>query len=293
MPDYKLVDPFLNMPKTPEEAKANRLDDPNMKRWFKDSRVLWEGATFEDMVANMDMAGIEKGIITASAGGDPSFGSVWSVGRSTTEEQFEAACARFFEARRVSGGRLQGCLSVDPTGMMTSVRRVEKAVREYGFNHIWMMPALVGLPANHRVYYPIYAKCAELGVPVKINAGFPGPLRFGTLQRTINLDEVCIAFPELTVVACHVGHPWHLETVAMLQKHANFYLVTSGFAPKHVPKEIFDVANRRVPHKLMWSSDYPVLPMERCAREGWEVPLKDEVKRRYLRENAIEVFKLG
>ena len=43
----------------------------------------------------------------------------------------------------------------------------------------------------------------------------------------------------------------------------------------------------------MWSSDYPLLPMQRCAREGWEVPLKDEVKRRYLRENTLEVFKLG
>ena len=53
-----------------------------------------------------------------------------------------------------------------------------------------MMPAHIGLPANHRVYYPIYAKCVELGVPVKINCGVPGPLRFAHLQRTINLDEV-------------------------------------------------------------------------------------------------------
>jgi len=32
--------------------------------------------------------------------------------------------------------------------------------------------------------------------------------------------------------------------------------------------------------------------MDRCARESWEVPLREEVKRRYLRYNAIEVFKL-
>ncbi len=43
----------------------------------------------------------------------------------------------------------------------------------------------------------------------------------------------------------------------------------------------------------MWASDYPLLPMDRTAREGWEVPLKEEVKRRYLRDNAIEVFKLN
>ena len=38
---------------------------------------------------------------------------------------------------------------------------------------------------------------------------------------------------------------------------------------------------------------YALLPMDRCAREGWELPIKDEVKRRYLRDNAIEVFKLN
>jgi predicted TIM-barrel fold metal-dependent hydrolase len=176
---------------------------------------------------------------------------------------------------------------------MAAVRRLERAVRDYGFNHAWIMPSMVGLPPDHKVYYPIYAKCAELGVAIKINVGMPGPVTRAVNQRSICLDEVCIAFPELTVVAAHVGHPWHLEVVAMLQKHANFYLITSGFAPKHVPQEIWDVANKRVPHKIMFSSDYPILPMSRCVNEAWDVPLKDDVKRRWLRENAIELFKLG
>ena len=63
--------------------------------------------------------------------------------------------------------------------------------------------------------------------------------------------------------------------------------------PKRVPQELWQFANSRGANKLMWASDYPLLPMERTAREGWEVPLKEEVKRRYLRDNAIEVFKLN
>ena len=89
-----------------------------------------------------------------------------------------------------------------------------------------------------------------------------------------------------------MGHPWHLETVALLQKFPNFYMITSGFAPKHVPQELWQFANSRGAHKVLWSSDYPILPMQRCATEGHAVPLKEEVKRRYLRDNAIEVFKL-
>src|SRR5262249_51712785 len=163
----------------------------------------------------------------------------WDVGQDVQDDEFEAACQRFVRAREVSKGRLQGCISIDPTGMMAAVRRLERAVRDYGFNHAWIMPSMVGLPPDHKVYYPIYAKCAELGVAIKINVGMPGPVTRAVNQRSICLDEVCIAFPELTVVAAHVGHPWHLEVVAMLQKHANFYLITSGFAPKHVPQEIW------------------------------------------------------
>src|SRR5207249_2639743 len=87
--EYKLVDPFLNMPKTPEEAKRNPVTDPNIARWFKDSRVLFEGATFEQMVQNMDEAGIEMGIVTAAPEGDGGR-STWSVGSNVSDEAFEA-----------------------------------------------------------------------------------------------------------------------------------------------------------------------------------------------------------
>jgi predicted TIM-barrel fold metal-dependent hydrolase len=175
---------------------------------------------------------------------------------------------------------------------MKATRRLERAVKDFGAIAVHLMPATTGLPANHQSYYPVYAKAAELGVPVKINTGFPGPsTKMGELQRTENLDEICVAFPELTVCATHVGHPWHLATVAMLQKHANFRLITAGFAPKHVPEEIWRAANTSAGHKVMWSSDFPVLPMDRTANEGWDVPLKEEVRRKYLRDNALETFK--
>ena len=289
MPEYKLIDPFLNMPRVPGTGPATQ--DPNIARWFKDSKALFNGATNEEMVADMDEAGIEMGIITASGGSVPT--SPYAIGQEVSDEVFDAACQRFAGMKKQFPDRLYGCVGIDPTGIMKAVRQLERAVRDYGFNSCWMMPGLVGLPAHHAVYFPIYAKCVELGIPVKINVGVPGPLRFGEVQRPFHLDEVCIAFPELTVVGTHVGHPWHIETVALLQKHSNFFLITSGFAPKHVPEEIWRFANSRGAHKVMWSSDYPILPMQRCAKEGWEVPLKDEVRRRYLRENAIEVFKLG
>ena len=45
----------------------------------------------------------------------------------------------------------------------------------------------------------------------------------------------------------------------MLIKHPNVYAMTSGWAPKYVPEEIWNVQRKRNNTKLMWSSDYPIL----------------------------------
>ena len=288
---YKLIDPFFNL-RDPETVPPM---DANMARWFKGSPHLVHGYTFEDMIAEMDKAGIEKGILlTAGQSANKHPGTPWKVGMDITDEAFEEALAKLDDWCKRSKGRLYPQIWIDPAEGMNAVRRLEQAVKDIGCIAAHLMPSRTGLPANHKSYYPVYAKASELEIPVKINTGVPGgSTRMGYTQYTGNLDEICVAFPDLTVIATHVGHPWHLETVAMLQKHANFRLITAGFAPKHVPEEIWRAANTRAQHKVIWSSDFPVLPMDRCADEGWEVPLKDDVRRRYLRENALETFKMG
>ena len=296
---YKLIDPFINLPTPPG---VQRFSDPNMRRWFKGSRHALEGATFEDTMAELDRVGIEKALMCMTPGivalikGTPAShpGTPWTVGASVTDELFYEGCEFLADWCSRSNGRLYGHAMIDPTEGMNAVRRLERSVREFGFVSVHFMPASVNIPANHPTCYPIYAKCTELGIPIKINCGVPGAgARMAWTQQTMYLDEVCVAFPELLVVATHVGHPWHHETVALLQKHANVRLITSGFVPKHVPEEIWHVTNTRASHKVMWSSDWPVLPMDRCVTEGWDAPLRnDEIRRRYLRDNALETFKL-
>src|SRR5260370_1092127 len=152
--------------------------------------------------------------------------------------------------------------------------------------------SFTGRRPNKASTSPISAKCWELARPIKINVGLPGPMRPAAIQHPLMLDEVMLAFPELTVIGVHLGHPWQREVIALLQKYPNFYLVISAWAPKYVPQEIWDVANtRRGINKIMWATDYPAMSVERCVREGWEVPLKEEARRRYLRDNALEVFR--
>ena len=74
-------------------------------------------------------------------------------------------------------------------------------------------------------------------------------------------------------------------------RQSNFYLVISAWAPRYVPQEIWELANTRLGfNRIMSATDYPAMAVERCVREDWEVPLKDEARRRYLRDNALGVF---
>ena len=41
----------------------------------------------------------------------------------------------------------------------------------------------------------------------------------------------------------------------------------------------------------MEACDHPLISLKRCAREGWKVPLNDNARRGYLRENVLKIFK--
>jgi predicted TIM-barrel fold metal-dependent hydrolase len=76
----------------------------------------------------------------------------------------------------------------------------------------------------------------------------------------------------------------------MLLKHPNVYAMTAGWAPKYVPEEVQRFAERRNPRKLMWASDYPILPLDRTVTEGRALALTGDSRAGYLGGNALKVF---
>jgi predicted TIM-barrel fold metal-dependent hydrolase len=290
--DIKLMDAFINMPVPPGQVPERQS---SVRRWFKDSKALMEGYTVEELVRDMDEAGVEKGLLTARYGwhvpGTRPVGPL-ATSHGIEDEDFDRFCQEAAEAVGKFPDRFAATIVVDPMGGMAAVRQLERAVKEYGFVACRLLPSIGGYPIGHPLCYPIYTKCIELEIPITINIGMPGPMRPARMQRPMDLDEILLLYPELVVVGAHIGHPWHLETVALLQKHQNFHLVTSGWAPKYIPEEILKYMNSRGAEKVMWASDFPLLSVERAAREGRELGLKDEVMTGYLRENCARVFKL-
>ena len=142
--------------------------------------------------------------------------------------------------------------------------------------------------------YPLYAKCIELDIPICICTGVPGPRVPMACQKTELLDEVCWFFPELKIVMRHGAEPWDDLAVKLMLKWPNLYYSTSAFAPKYYPKPIIDYANTRGADKVMYAGYFPMgLSLERIFTELPNVPLKDDVRPKFMRDNAVRVFNLG
>ena len=181
----------------------------------------------------------------------------------------------------------------DPNRGMEAVRtsKASRSCRREGRERVPVRPQSPGADQRQEVL-PDLRKCVELDIPINVCAGVPGP-RVPFAQYVGLIDEVCWFFPELKFVTRHGCEPWADLAVKLLLKWPNLYYSTSAFAPKYYPKDVVDFANTRGADKVMYAGYFPMgLSLERIFGEMPDVPFRDHVWPKFLRENAIRVFKL-
>ena len=240
------------------------------------------GMTTEEIIDNMDAAGVDRLMLSAFGYGD------YHIIRN---EEVAEICAKHPD-------RFTGVGTVDPRGKpMDVVREVERLSKELGLRGVRLEPyaygdGMVGGPPNTKMYWPVYVKCIELGLPVAIQVGHTGPLLPSEAGRPIYLDEVALAFPELVIIGCHIGQPWHEEMMILAWKHPNVYVETSARTPKHWPEEFVKFASTYGQDKVLWATDYPLLTFDRTLKELRELGVSDTAYRKIVRDNTIRAFGL-
>lgn len=198
-------------------------------------------------------------------------------------------------------GRLSGIASVSPNmGLSAAVAEVGASYAR-GLRMVSLAPYKDGILSSDKKYYPIYAKCAELGMAVVIHTAF----NFGRglkldCGRPLHLDDVATDFPELTIIASHGGWPWVPEMVAVAWHHDNIYIELSGQRAKYLGKDgsgwetIFNYGNGPLRSRILWSAASPYLHLETQLAELKELPFKDKALNCILQTNPYELLtKLG
>jgi predicted TIM-barrel fold metal-dependent hydrolase len=84
-------------------------------------------------------------------------------------------------------------------------------------------------PLNDKRMWPFYEKACELDIALTIHTGmaYVSP---NTCRHTlpIQLDDICLDFPDLKIIAYHMGWPYHEELFGLAGKHKNLYVSMSG-----------------------------------------------------------------
>jgi predicted TIM-barrel fold metal-dependent hydrolase len=280
------IDCVVN-PITPEIMKMR----PDWAQSFWSGKIgreasLAAGVTHERMLEMMDRAGIERAFLVATKTGRLGLPGSWHLPYETVA----AAVARHPD-------RFSGLAGLDPTEGMRGVRELERAVRELGFIGGHMYPHWFELAPDQARWYPFYAKCVELDVPVQMQVGqsliYTPEQRLRSVGRPITLDAVACDFPELRLVGIHVGIPWSDEMIAMAWKHPNVYIGCDAHSPKYWPQSFVHYINTFGQDKVLFGTDYPVLDFVRTREELESLQLRDESKRKLLRENALRVYRLS
>lgn len=176
---------------------------------------------------------------------------------------------------------------------MDAVREVRRCVNELGFAGIRVIPWLWELPPNDRRYYPVYAECVEQDVPFCLQVGHTGPLKPSEPGRPIPyLDDVLREFPDLTVVAGHIGHPWTEEMQALATKYEDVYIDASAYKPKRYPDEFVEFCRTYGSEKVLFGTNYPMIQPGVCLDGVDDLDLGEEARERFLHGNAEAAFGL-
>jgi predicted TIM-barrel fold metal-dependent hydrolase len=251
----------------------------SLRRWTG-GQIPEEELDIEMTVAAMDAAGVDFGLLSA-----------WSAPHQPP----------LISNEEVSGwvqahpDRFAGLACVDLNKPMEAVRELRRCIEELGFKGLRVIPWLWEAPPTDRRYYPLFAACIELGVPFFTQVGHTGPMRPSETGRPIPyIDQVALDFPELVIVAGHIGYPWTEEMIAVARKHENVYIDTSAYVPKRYPVELIAYMQSGTGrNKVMFGTNYPMIFHQQALAGTDSLGLDDEVRELFLAGNARRVLRVA
>lgn len=254
---------------------------PEVARLFQQSgsaKLLETGLTAEQIVIAMDRAGIQT--LMLSAWHRP---GQWIYHNDDIAEMIHQFPDRFC-----------GVAAVNLEKPVQAVRELERAVKELGFKALRVVPWLWNRPPNDKFYFPLYVKCIELDIAFCTQVGHTGPLMPSETGRPVPyLDEVALIFPELKIVAGHIGFPWTDEMIGVAWKHENVFIDTSAYLPRYYPPQLLQYMKTYGQDKVLFGTNFPQLSLEKCVQQVQELGLSAEIQAKFFAENARRVFKLG
>lgn len=213
------------------------------------------------------------------------------MGFTDDTNEFAARYAAAAPERLIPFGGVHPRFTKDPEG------QVEHAL-DLGIRALKIHPPHQVYPANAytmglEALGRIYRRCEERGLPVMVHTGtsiFPGARsKYG---NPMELDDVAIDFPDLTILMAHGGRPlWMEEAFFILRRHRNVYLELSGIPPQRL-LEYFPRLSE-MGDRALWGTDWPspgIKSMRSNLDHFLALPLESGLKDAITRTTPLRLF---
>ena len=247
------------------------------------------GMDDDTMIAALDQAGIDRTLITG-------FDEFSSVHETFIPNELVAGIADRHPDRFIPFA------GADVLAGMDAVRGFEELVRDRGFRGLSVRPFMVGVPADDRRYYPLYAKCVELDVPVSIHSSANWTtVSVSDLGHPRHIDVVAADFPELKLIMSHAGYPWVLESALLAWKYEHVYLELAAHRPRYLAtpgtgwEPLLRYGTTTIKDKVLFGTGWFLLgrPPGQVADEFRALPVPEDVLQRWLWRNAEALLGAG
>ena len=242
--------------------------------------------SIEDLVKDMDEAGVEKGVIL---GQDV---------RSAKKKEFKNYTLPNEELKKIQDRYPERFVcfgSVDPRSE-DALKKLDQMAREYQFRGLKLHCDAIDMYPNDKKLYPIYEKCVEYGLVVLHHTGTTGlgycKIKFG---KPLDIDDIAQDFPELKIICAHFGWPWMNECFAVATRNPNVYVDFSGWLARYFPTTLITYMNGLLRDKMLFGTDYPMIRTPLWMKEFDEFcrpKLKEGVAVKLLGENARALLDL-
>lgn len=166
-------------------------------------------------------------------------------------------------------GRFLGFVGVNPLGKggVETREEVKRAVAEWGFRG-------VGEVGGDDLLAPeweaVYETCMELQIPIIVHVGIPLPSMLMKYCHPFMIDELAHRYPELTIIAAHVGVPWVVETISVAVRHPNVHIDIAAL-PAFNRSLVLPVLGFCIEHGLesqvLFGSDFPIVDPGKYAKD--------------------------
>ena len=227
--------------------------------------------TITSLLQSMDRAHIDTSVVASIA---------------TRPAQFDAILTW---SKEIRSRRIEPFLSFHPENpdMLTCIEKI----RDEGFKGIKLHPYYQEFAVDEKRLFPAYEKIADLGLILLMHSGFDIGFPHSRIADPVRTARVIKAFPELKLIAAHMGG-WQLwDEVREFLVGKNVYLDVAYCLEFLTADEARDIIFNHPDDRILFGSDTPWADQQGEIARLTNLNLGEKLEKRILGENGAELLK--